>query len=117
MEVISIEKKRRKIEEKAEKILLEIYPTLKNYTNAEKYRLCEKIVNSYLELLEYLSKANKVKSKRKHYLDEADGCLQHCKTLNRVSYKRKEINKDFYKNIDKKLTEVGKMLGGWIKKS
>jgi len=40
--VILIEIKRTKVEEKAENILLEIYPTLKNYTNAEKYRLCEK---------------------------------------------------------------------------
>ena len=37
-----IEIKRTKVEEKAENILLEIYPTLKNYHNAEKYRLCEK---------------------------------------------------------------------------
>jgi hypothetical protein len=34
-----IEIKRTKVEEKAENILLEIYPTLKNYHNAEKYRL------------------------------------------------------------------------------
>jgi hypothetical protein len=64
-----------------------------------------------------LAKANKVKSKRKYYLDEADGCLQHCKTLNRISYAREEINKGFYKNIDRKLSEIGRMIGGWIRKS
>ena len=63
MEVILIEIKRTKVEEKAENILLEIYPTLKNYTNAEKYRLCERIVNSFLDLLSFLARANKVRSK------------------------------------------------------
>jgi len=117
LEVILIEIKRTKVEEKAENILLEIYPTLKNYTNAEKYRLCERIVNSFLDLLSFLGRANKVRSKRKYYLNEADACLQHCKNLNRISYKRKEINKGFYKNIDSKLSGIGRMIGAWIKKS
>jgi len=61
--------------------------------------------------------ANKVRSKRKVYLEEADGYLQHCKTLNNLSFETKQINKGFYKNIDKKLSGIGRMLGGWIKKS
>ena len=115
--MVLVEVKRTKVEEKVENILLEIYPTLKNYTNAEKYRLCERIVNSFLDLLSFLARANKVKSKRKYYLNEADGVLQHCKTLNSIAYKRREINKGFYKNIDSKLSEIGRMIGAWIKKS
>lgn len=95
----------------------EIYPTLKNYNNAEKYSLCTEIKNAYLNLLKYMALANKVRSKRKVYLEEADGYLQHCKTLNDLSFQIEEINDGFHKNIDRKLSGIGRMLGGWIKKS
>lgn len=61
--------------------------------------------------------ANKVKSKRKQYLEKADGYLQECTILNNLSFEIKEINDGFYKNVDRKLSEIGRMLGSWIKKS
>ena len=64
-----------------------------------------------------MSLAHKVRSKRKEYLNEVDGYIQHCKTLNKLSFHQKQINEGFYKNVDRKLSELGRMLSGWIRKS
>ena len=98
-------------------LLNEVYPTFKNYYNSEKHRLCDKITDAYLNLLENLSLANTVRSKRKYYLNKADGYIQHCKALNDLSFSQKQISEGFHDNVDLKLSEIGRMLSGWIKKS
>ena len=105
------------IYKKTELTLNRIYPTLKNYPKAEKYVLCAEIKKEFLALLKYIMMANKVKSKRKTYQQEADGHLQVCKILMKLSYDRKYISAGFYKEISNNLVEIGKMLSGWIKKS
>ena len=95
----------------------EIYPALKNYPNAEKYTLCAEIKNAFLDLLKNILLANKVKSKRNYYQNEADGHLQYCKILIDLSYNQKYINEGFHRDIKLKLSEIGRMLSGWIRKS
>jgi four helix bundle protein len=95
----------------------EIYPSLKNFPNAEKYSLCAEIKDSFLNLLKNILLANKVRSKRKYYQNEADGHLQYCKILIDFSYNQKYINEGFHRNIKLKLSEIGRMLSGWIRKS
>ena len=100
---------------KTEYLLYRVYPALKNFPKAEKYALSQQIKNSFFELLKYISLANKVKSKRNHYSQEADGILQVLKVLTKLSCKEKYISKVFFKDIDLELTEIGKMIGGFIR--
>lgn len=65
--------------------------------------------------MKYIMLASKVKSKRKQFQDEADGWLQTCKILIKLSYKQEYINDNFYYDIDLRLSEIGRMLSGWIK--
>ena len=92
-----------------------IYPSLKNFPQAEKYSLCKEIKESFINLMRYILLANKVKSKRKYYQEEADGHLQVCKILMKLSYDQKYISHKFHKDISLKLSEIGKMLSDWIK--
>jgi four helix bundle protein len=65
--------------------------------------------------LKYISLGNSVKSKRLVYLQEADGHLQVLKVLMKLSKERKYISNNFYKIIDAELTEINKLLSGYIK--
>jgi four helix bundle protein len=95
--------------------LYRIYPALKNFPKAEKYALSQTLKNSFFDILKNISLANKVKSKRIYYSQEADGNLQTLKVLIKLSCKEKYISKTFFRDIDLELTEIGKMIGGFIK--
>ena len=105
------------IYKKAETVLNLIYPALTNFPNAEKHSLCKKIKNSFINLIKNIMLANKVKSKRNFYQNKADGNLQVCKILIKLSYNQKYINENFYKDLSLKLSEIGRILSGWIKSS
>ena len=92
-----------------------IYPTLKNYPQSEKYVLCAEIKQNFIDLMKNIMLASKVKSKRKHYQNLADGYLQTCKILVKISYDLRYISENFFHDIDLRLSEIGRMLSGWIK--
>ena len=92
-----------------------IYPAIKNFPKAEKYALSQTLKNSFFDILKNISLANKVRSKRVYYAQGADGDLQTLKVLIKLSYREKYISKKFFKDIDLELTEIGKMIGGFIK--
>lgn len=102
---------------KSEELLYKIYPKLINYPKAEKFALCQTIKEHFFELLKYISLGNSVKSKRKIYLQEADGHLQVLKVLMNLSKQRKYISKGFYREISIELTEINKILSGYIRSS
>lgn len=100
---------------KTEELLYKVYPRLVNYPKSEKFSLCQSIKNCFYELLKNISLGNSVKSKRKTYLQEADGHLQTLKTLMKLSKQRKYINVGFFKEVDLQLTEINKMLSGYVR--
>lgn len=104
-----------KVYRKTEELLYRIYPRLMNFPKSEKFSLCQSIKNNFFELLKCISLGNSVKSKRLVYLQEADGYLQVLKVLIKLSKERGYISQGFYKDIDLELTEINKMLSGYIK--
>lgn len=102
---------------KVEELFNQIYPRLINYPKSEKFSLCKDIKDSFYGLMMNISLGNNVKSKRKEYLQTADGHLQVLKSQMKLSRNRKYISKGFFKDIDTKLTEINKMLSAYIKSS
>lgn len=98
-----------------EHLFYRVYPALRNFPVSEKYSLCAMIKENFLESLRFMSLASSVKSKRKQYLQEAEASIQHLCTLLRFSRNQKYLNKGFFEEIDLKMTEIKKMLSGWIK--
>ncbi|MFP4019691.1 MAG: four helix bundle protein [Bacteroidales bacterium] len=94
-----------------------IYPALRNFPKSEKFALCHQIKEHFIELLKNISLANSVKSKRKTYLQEADGILQNVKTLVRLSKHQKYLSKGFYEDIHLNLSEINALLVGYIKQT
>lgn len=96
-------------------LLNRIYPALRNFPKSEKFALAQDIKNCFLNYLTYISQADKVKSKRLVYSQEAEGYLQKIKTLMKISFNQHYISKGFYRDISLELTEVSKMLSGYIR--
>lgn len=103
------------IYKKSEQLLYRLYPILENYPKSEKFALCTQIKECIYNLLKCISMGNSVKSKRLTYLQEADGHLQILKVLIRLSRHKRYVSIGFYEEIDLQLTEINKMLSGYIK--
>jgi len=100
---------------KTESLLYRLYPVLANYPKSEKFALCQQIKDCIYNILKCISLGNSVKSKRMAYLQEADGYLQILKVLLKLSRHRRYISEGFFQSIDLQLTEINKMLSGYIK--
>lgn len=105
------------VSRKSEAFLYRIYPALINFPKAEKYALCSEIKQNTYSLIRYIEMANSVKSKRFVYAQEADGYLQTLKVLIKLSRNQKYISKGFFRELDNDLTEINKLLSGFIRSS
>ena len=76
--------------------------------------LGDRIEVSFLDFLQYITIASKRKDKLK-ILDTADAKLMEIRYLIRLTVDMKYISIKQYEYISIGITEIGKMLGGWIK--
>lgn len=89
---------------------------VRKYPKSEKFALVDEIKNalySGLRLLIYSLKIYNRQEKLK-YLNELDACLKLLQVHMRNSFKYKYISMQNYATWSDKLTEICKMLGGWI---
>ncbi len=87
------------------------------YPKVEKLSMVSEIKNITYNGMRLIILANKEfnKSKRLEILNTIDVELKMLKVMSRVSYKKKYINSNNYKAWSKKITNIGNLLGGWIK--
>lgn len=102
---------------RTERLFFRAYDSVIAFPNVEKFRLAQKITNTFLELLSCMSAASDVKSKRREFLSLADGHLRVLKLCFRLARHKKYIGKEFGRQIAVEFTEIGKMLSAWIKSS
>ena len=100
---------------KAKALLNSVYPSFKNFPQVEKYALVLEIKKTFFDLLKYLNAAENVPSRRKFNLIEADNTLQLLKVFYQISRDQKYISQGFFERIDLELSEIGKLIGGWLK--
>ena len=102
---------------KLEQLFHRVYPALRNFPVAEKYALSQEIKLSFLNAMKNMQLGNSVKSKRKEYLMQCEGELLHLTAVVRLCRNQKYISKGFFEDIDLCLTEIKKLLNGWIKQT
>jgi hypothetical protein len=102
---------------KLEQLFHRVYPALRNFPVAEKYALSQEIKLGFLRALRCMHLGNSVKSKRKDYLLECEGELLHLTAVMRLCRNQKYISKGFFEDIDLCLTEIKRLLSGWIKQT
>lgn len=100
-----------------ENLLNRVYPALKNFPKSEKYALSQDIRHLFLKYLSLIDQANCVKSKRFVFAQEAQGCLNTISSAFRIAERQKFISRGFYKEISLELSEIGKLLAGYIRSS
>ena len=93
------------------------YNLLVKYPKIEKYALSSSIRNSMFETIRLILYANKIADKysRVKILNKIDAEIAKQGFYVRFSYKQKYITAKNYLEWSKKLEEIGKILGGWIK--
>lgn len=100
---------------KTEVLLNEVYPILINFPKAEKFALSQEIKQAFYQLLKCIVLANNVKSKRRVYQEEADGYIKLLLVLFGIAKKQKYLSKKKHLQIQMKLAEIGRILGGWMR--
>lgn len=103
------------LQKKAEIFLMrEIYPLLNNFPQAEKFSLSQEIKQSCCRLIRAAVMANNltVIKKRLEWLDEADAEKTLLLVLVSVARDRKYITKGKCFELQGKLNELGRIIGG-----
>lgn len=93
------------------------YNLLIKYPKHEKYALVSEIRNTMYNSLRYILYANKLTDKysRIGILNKLDAEIALMSFFIRYSYKCRYISSNNYYTWSKKIEEIGKILGGWIK--
>ena len=92
------------------------FPVLSNFPKAQRFVLAQQIENTFLKMIELIITANKLNSK-KRMLFLLDIELEKAKVLVRLAVDLRYISIARYGIFCEKLSEIGRLLGGWIKKS
>lgn len=90
------------------------YTALREYPKSEKHTFAAETKKCMFELLELLIRANK-RYYKKTTLQDIDIELDKLRYLVRLGNGLGFLPFRKYENWSRKLTEIGKMLGGWIK--
>ena len=92
------------------------YRLLEKYPKAARFGLVSDIKNSMNDTLKDMLYAQKVsQDKKMHYLNMIDAELLYQRFAIRLSYNQRYISPNNYTTWSLKVSEIGKMLGGWIK--
>lgn len=85
-----------------------------NYPKSERFRLAKRIEDAAFDFYEELIQAVKSRDKR-NSLMQADLELDKLRLYLRLAHQRKLASHSQYLFAAESLTEIGKLLGGWLK--
>ncbi len=85
-----------------------------NFPKSERFRLARRLEDTAFEFYELLIKAARSTQKRRILLD-ADLELEKLRLYMRLTRARKLTSPDQYRYVVEILTEIGRLLGGWLK--
>lgn len=92
----------------------DLWQGIEQYPRREKFALGQDTKNAFLELDKLIVTAAK-KYYKKTTLQQADVALFVLKQFVRMGYKREYISTKRYERLSRNISEIGCMLGGWIK--
>jgi four helix bundle protein len=99
---------------KTSNFLLWLMQHTEKFPKSERFRLAKRIEDSSFEFYEDLIRAVKSSDKRR-FLLAADLELDKVRLYIRLSHARRLTNHEQYLFAAESLTEIGKLLGGWLK--
>jgi hypothetical protein len=99
-----------------EKTVGEILDRTAKFPKTVRFSFSSRIDNLALEILDAMVQARySTRSDKPAHLQHADICLSRLIVLLRLAHARGFVGNAGYEHLSRRLTEVGKMLGGWRK--
>jgi four helix bundle protein len=94
-----------------------VYIVLRNFPRSEKYTMAADIRRALWEAGRLLERAGLVpgRTEKLRLLEQADMTISELKFLIRMGMELEFVPLNKYRNFCGMVTEVGKMLGGWLK--
>jgi four helix bundle protein len=100
--------------QKAYDLMLYISPIIDRFPKYEKFALCSQLKNCVLAITRQIIRANKSRNKRPIMYD-IDVSIEELRVLVRFAHDRKFLSKKSYAESSRRISEIGRLLGGWIK--
>jgi len=104
------------LQKKAEVFLNSIYPVLQRFPKAEKFCLCQEIKQACYRIIRNVMIANAVKRDRLRHLQEVDADLKLLLVLFGIAREQKYITQKKAMELQEKISELGRITGGLMKK-
>jgi len=101
--------------QKMYEFMLWLYPTVKKFPKSEKYVLGERIEKTALNVMDGIIASN-CEFDKKETLKKTNVELEKLRIFIRLAKDQKLINFKKYETASKQINEIGKMLGGLIRK-
>ena len=95
-------------------MFLYLHQVLKKFPKSERFTLTQRIENTTLNMLQSIIQANH-ESDKSDVLKQASVELEKLRILIRLAKDLKFVSIQEYENLSQFTTEIGKMIGGWIK--
>jgi four helix bundle protein len=93
-----------------------LLPVTNHFPRAHRHTLTQRLLNAAFDLRETLEAANrKSGSERLELLHQADAVLDRVRVYLRLAVKWGWLSGGQYQHVAGMVTEIGKLLGGWIK--
>ncbi len=105
-----------KIFQKTYDFLFWIKPVVQRFSKSHKYSLGLQLETEVLYLLKYITRANMSRDNKRALIQECMVRYETTKVLVRLSKDYKLISLKQYEFASDKLLEIGRMLGGWLKR-
>ena len=96
-------------------LILWLYPTVNKFPKSQRFVLGQQIENTLLEILKGIIQTNQ-ESNRLPYFKQISVDLDKLRILIRLSKDLKFISIRQYQFGAEKINEIGKILGGWMKR-
>ncbi len=96
-------------------LILWLHPTVNKFPKSQRFVLGQQIENTVLEILKGTIQANQ-ESNKLPYFKQISIDLDKLRILIRLTKDLKFISIRQYQFVAEKINEIGKILGGWMKK-
>jgi len=96
-------------------LIVWIYPAVNRFPKSQRFVLGQQITNTLIDFLKILLEANAA-SRKYHYLRRASVELDKVRFLLRLAKDLKFLSLGNYGQLVEKINEVGRLLGGMIRK-
>ncbi len=99
-------------------LLTWLLPHCERFPKAQRYLVVQRLGDAALDFQEALFHANAHRGERRlGYLRDADAHLTTLRLYLRLAFQWRWIDSGQYEHVSKMIEEIGRLLGGWMKRS